>query len=49
MLLIAIWAMLPFAIVKADQSQVLSVLYRLMLVILGVNLLILSIDKTTFS
>jgi hypothetical protein len=49
MLLIAIWAMLPFAIVGAEQSPVLSVLNRLMLHLLAKNLLILSIAFAHFN
>jgi len=49
MLLIAIWAMLPFAIVGAEQSPVLSVLNRLMLHLLAKNLLLLSIALAQFS
>jgi len=49
MLLIAIWAMLPFAIVGAEQSPVLSVLNRLMLHLLAKNLLLLSIALAHFN
>jgi hypothetical protein len=49
MLLIAIWAMLPFAIVRAEQSPVLSVLNRLMLHLLAKNLLLLSIALAHFN
>jgi len=49
MLLIAIWAMLPFAIVGAEQSPVLSVLNRLMLHLLAKNLLLLNIALAQFN